>query len=206
MAFSELEPVHHASSMSRLPDHDFSLMAAIGNTPLIRINKASAETGCEILGKAEFMNPGGSIKDRIARHIVFEAEKRGIRVTETSLSAADEYLNLITIRAVTAETTDTVSGTVFGKSNTRIVKINNFRLEMIPEGHLALIYNIDRPGSIGQIGTKLGEHDINIGRFQLGRLGDRATCMVNIDTPADESTIQDLKALPHMISVEQVHL
>jgi D-3-phosphoglycerate dehydrogenase len=52
----------------------------------------------------------------------------------------------------------------------------------------------------------LGKHDINIGRFQLGRLGDRATCMVNIDTPADESTIKDLQALPHMISVEQVHL
>ena len=43
---------------------------AVGNTPLIRLNKLSAETGCEILGKAEFMNPGGSVKDRAAREII----------------------------------------------------------------------------------------------------------------------------------------
>ncbi|MDH3759113.1 MAG: cysteine synthase A [Gammaproteobacteria bacterium] len=50
---------------------------SIGHTPLIRLRDASKQTGCNIFAKAEFMNPGGSIKDRIARHIVFEAEKRG---------------------------------------------------------------------------------------------------------------------------------
>lgn len=51
---------------------------AIGNTPLIRLRRASEETGCEILGKAEFMNPGGSVKDRAARGIVLDAERRGV--------------------------------------------------------------------------------------------------------------------------------
>jgi len=50
---------------------------AIGNTPLIRLRAASAATGCEIFGKAEFMNPGGSVKDRAARAIVLDAEQRG---------------------------------------------------------------------------------------------------------------------------------
>src|SRR5712672_3243730 len=50
---------------------------AIGNTPLIRLRGPSAATGCEILGKAEFMNPGGSVKDRAARAIVLAAEKSG---------------------------------------------------------------------------------------------------------------------------------
>lgn len=50
---------------------------SIGHTPLIRLKGASKQTGCNIFAKAEFMNPGGSIKDRIARYIVFEAEKRG---------------------------------------------------------------------------------------------------------------------------------
>ena len=49
----------------------------IGNTPLIRLNKISEETGCEILGKAEFLNPGGSVKDRAALAIVRDAEKNG---------------------------------------------------------------------------------------------------------------------------------
>jgi cysteine synthase len=50
---------------------------AIGNTPLIRLAKLSRETGCEILGKAEFLNPGGSVKDRAALYIIRDAEKRG---------------------------------------------------------------------------------------------------------------------------------
>jgi len=53
------------------------LLDAIGNTPLIRLHRASEETGCTILAKCEFMNPGGSIKDRIAKRIVEQAERRG---------------------------------------------------------------------------------------------------------------------------------
>ena len=50
---------------------------AIGNTPLIKLARASEMTGCTILGKAEFMNPGQSVKDRPARQMILEAEKRG---------------------------------------------------------------------------------------------------------------------------------
>src|ERR1700733_7207804 len=53
-------------------------LAAIGNTPLIRLARASAATGCEILGKAEFMNPGQSVKDRAALYIIRDAERRGL--------------------------------------------------------------------------------------------------------------------------------
>src|SRR5437899_683819 len=53
------------------------LIDAIGNTPLIKLRRASEETGCTILGKAEFMNPGQSVKDRAGRQMILEAEKRG---------------------------------------------------------------------------------------------------------------------------------
>ena len=53
-------------------------VGAVGNTPLIRLDKASEATGCEILGKAEFLNPGGSIKDRAALFIIKDAEERGV--------------------------------------------------------------------------------------------------------------------------------
>jgi len=53
-------------------------IGAVGNTPLIRLRRLSEETGCEILGKAEFMNPGGSVKDRAATWIVLDAERRGV--------------------------------------------------------------------------------------------------------------------------------
>lgn len=53
-------------------------VGTVGNTPLIRLNKFSEETGCEILGKAEFLNPGGSVKDRAALYIIKEAEEKGL--------------------------------------------------------------------------------------------------------------------------------
>ncbi|MEG3977548.1 cysteine synthase A [Microcoleus sp. herbarium8] len=53
-------------------------VGTIGNTPLIRLNSFSDETGCEILGKAEFLNPGGSVKDRAALYIIEDAEKKGL--------------------------------------------------------------------------------------------------------------------------------
>ena len=53
-------------------------IGAIGNTPLIRLRRPSEQTGCEILGKAEFLNPGGSVKDRAALYMILDAEKRGL--------------------------------------------------------------------------------------------------------------------------------
>jgi cysteine synthase A len=54
------------------------MTSAIGDTPLIRLRRASEATGCTILGKAEFMNPGGSVKDRAGRYIIADAERRGV--------------------------------------------------------------------------------------------------------------------------------
>jgi cysteine synthase A len=60
-----------------MPSYD-DVLSAIGNTPLIHLRKASEETGCTILGKAEFLNPGQSVKDRAALYIVNDAERRGL--------------------------------------------------------------------------------------------------------------------------------
>lgn len=59
-------------------DIKHGFVGAVGNTPLIRLNSFSEETGCEILGKAEFLNPGGSVKDRAALYIIEDAERKGI--------------------------------------------------------------------------------------------------------------------------------
>src|SRR4026209_3058100 len=61
-----------------LMDFRAALAASIGNTPLIKLRKASELTGCTILGKAEFLNPGGSVKDRAALYIILDAERRGL--------------------------------------------------------------------------------------------------------------------------------
>ena len=57
---------------------DDDLAAAIGHTPLVKLRRASEATGCDILGKAEFMSPGGSVKDRTGLFIIEDAERRGM--------------------------------------------------------------------------------------------------------------------------------
>ena len=67
-----------SSSAARPASINPNFYIAIGNTPLIRLNRLSDETGCNILGKAEFQNPGGSVKDRAALYVVKDAEERGL--------------------------------------------------------------------------------------------------------------------------------
>ena len=125
------------------------------------------------------------------------AKEMGITVTETETADAEEYINLITVRIITTEMESTVSGTIFGKNEARVVRINSFRLEMVPKGHLALIHNVDIPGSIGEIGTMLGKHSINIGRMQVGQEqeGDRNIIFLETDTPIPDSVLEELRAL-----------
>ena len=78
------------------------VIAAIGNTPLVRLRRASEMTGCEILGKAEFMNPGGSVKDRPAYNIILEAEASGeLRPGQTIVegTAGNTGIGLTTVGA-----------------------------------------------------------------------------------------------------------
>lgn len=122
---------------------------------------------------------------------------------EATSAYSKEYLNLITVKTVTTDITNTISGTIFGKSESRVVKINNFRLEMILEGHLALIYNVDKPGSIGQIGTTLGKHNINIARMQVGQeeKGERNIIILCTDTPIPKDVVAELRSLSLVKSV-----
>lgn len=71
-------PSAHTISISKAGGVVDGFVGAIGNTPLIRLRRISEETGCEVLGKAEFANPGGSVKDRAALYVVKDAEERGL--------------------------------------------------------------------------------------------------------------------------------
>src|ERR1700719_606375 len=74
---TSVAPLPRAAGPQPLMQTRNGIVEAIGNTPLIKLKRASEATGCTILGKAEFMNPGQSVKDRPALQIILEAEKRG---------------------------------------------------------------------------------------------------------------------------------
>ena len=136
------------------------------------------------------------------------AKERGIKVKETFSSESEDYLNLITIRVATTEMASTIAGTVFGKKDVRVVKINNFRLEMIPYGHLTLINNVDRPGVIGSIGSVLGKHGINIAQMQVGQEkdGKKTVVFLRTDAPIPEEVLEKLRVLETVNSVTHFEL
>lgn len=134
-------------------------------------------------------------------HVV--ANERGIKVSETTIPGHEEYTYLVSVKVVTTEGESLVAGTFYGKRDLRIVRINTFRLEMIPLGHMALIYNLDIPGSIGEIGTTLGNHNINIGRMQVGQEegGERNIIFLCTDTPIPPDVVEKLRNLRTVKSV-----
>jgi D-3-phosphoglycerate dehydrogenase len=136
------------------------------------------------------------------------AKERGIKVTETTIAETEEYINLITVQAISDEGTSKVAGTIFGKQNPRVVNINNFRLELQPEGRFVLIHNHDKPGAIGSIGTLLGEHKINISRMRVGQEegGDKTMIFLRTDEVIPEDVMEKMRTLPLMITVSSFEL
>jgi D-3-phosphoglycerate dehydrogenase / 2-oxoglutarate reductase len=136
------------------------------------------------------------------------ARERGIKVTETTLAATEEYLNLITVRAIANEGTSKVAGTIFGQKDPRVVNINNFRLEMHPRGRFVLIHNHDRPGAIGSIGSLLGENNVNISRMRVGQEqgGDKTIIFLRTDQIIPDGVMEKLRALPLIITVRSFEL
>ena len=125
------------------------------------------------------------------------AKERGIKVKEIISSESEHYLNIISVQLVTDEKRLTVAGTIYGKDDPRIVKIDNFELEMNPEGNLALISNLDKPGAIGSVGAALGNHGINISQMQVGRdeHGENNFIFLRTDTPMPEHVLEELREL-----------
>jgi D-3-phosphoglycerate dehydrogenase len=151
----------------------------------------------------------GSFTDRPVNYVNAPtlASEKGIHVNETRSPSRDDFASLIRVKLEGHEEgPDEIWGTIFEKKYPRLVRIGEIYLDAIPEGSMIVIQNFDKPGVIGNVGTTLGQHNINIGRFQLGRRGDRAICLVNIDTPANEKVIKELESLPNIISVRQAHL
>jgi len=135
------------------------------------------------------------------------AKNKGLGIKETITQEDSGFSSLIKLRIEgTDEKLNEVWGAIFEKKYMRFVRIGQVYLDAIPEGSMLVIRNIDKPGVIGHVGTTLGRHDINIGRFQLGRRNDRAVCLVNIDTKADEAVMDELRSNPVILSVRQVDL
>ena len=136
------------------------------------------------------------------------AKDRGMNVTETKVADSADFINLIKVIAKSEKSVHTVSGTIYGKAEPKIVRIDSFRVEMVPEGHVLLIHNQDKPGAIGSIGIALGESGVNIARMQVGQEteGDRNFIVIETDTETPDDVVKKIGDLPLVNSVTPLEL
>ena len=136
------------------------------------------------------------------------AKERGIKVVESKSSEVKDYTNMISLTIKTNKEVSTAEATLFGREDHRIVRINKFTMEVIPEGHMLVVYNYDKPGVIGNIGTTLGNSNVNIARLHLGReqVEQQALVVLSTDSAVPEEALQKLRNLPHVIAVKALQM
>jgi D-3-phosphoglycerate dehydrogenase len=136
------------------------------------------------------------------------ARDRGIRVVESRSSEVKDYTSMISLTLKTSEEKSFAAGTIFGRQDPRIVRVNKFTVEVIPEGHMLVVSNYDRPGVIGNIGTTLGNNNVNIARLHLSReqVDQQALVVLTTDTMVSKDVLYKLQDLPNIISVTQLEM
>ena len=136
------------------------------------------------------------------------ARERGIKVVESKSSRAGDFASSITVKVKTKQKELEVEGAIFGSNNPRIVRINSFYLEAVPEGYILILNNRDVPGVIGAVGTLLGQKGINIASMELGRekAGGMAISFFHVDDAVPKETLEALRNLPSIVTAELVKL
>jgi len=136
------------------------------------------------------------------------AKDRGIEVKVSTTGDTTEYTSLITIRIKAGGKDMSVAGTLNSKKEPRIVQVDNFPMETVPEGDMLVLMNNDKPGVIGGIGMLMGQNGINIARMQFGRenQGGLAMSVVSIDSQVSDEIMAKIKKLPNVLSVKQIRI
>jgi len=138
----------------------------------------------------------------------FIAKERGIDVEESKSNEDMEYTSTVAVSVISKNGERSVMGSIFGKGDSRIVKIDEYHFEALLSKHMLILTNNDAPGVIGNVGNILGKNQINIAGFHLGRLKekDKAVSVINIDSSPTSEVMRELKDTPNILSVNSVTL
>ncbi|WP_447970380.1 phosphoglycerate dehydrogenase [Nitrospira sp. M1] len=137
------------------------------------------------------------------------AKERGVEVKEVKSSDAGDFTSLIRIKVDTGQKSYHLAGTLFHRQEPRIVEINQFQVEVICDGQMILIDNVDRPGVIGTVGRILGEHSVNIAQMQCSRAeqqGGQALLILGLDSPPPAEVLDVVKREDGILSARLVDL
>jgi D-3-phosphoglycerate dehydrogenase len=131
---------------------------------------------------------------------LFIAKERGYEISETVSSGSRDYSSLITVTVRNEKGPHTISGTVFGRKEFRIVNLDGNNTDFTPVGNMIWMAHEDRPGIVGKLGTLLGNNGVNIAGLYVGRqaVGGKAVAMVNVDNEVPEKVMDELRGIPHI--------
>jgi D-3-phosphoglycerate dehydrogenase len=136
------------------------------------------------------------------------AKERGITVTESTVSESSDFTNLLRLTVEGEAGKHTLAGTVVGKSDPRIVEIDGYRMDILPQGNLILFFNRDTPGIMGKVGGILGDAKINIAGLTNGRKakGGDAVSVFQVDEDVPETVLAKIAALEGLKDVRVIKL
>jgi D-3-phosphoglycerate dehydrogenase len=136
------------------------------------------------------------------------AKERGIKINEAKSSREEEFVTLIQLEIKTDKETRKISGTLSSNKQPRIVKVDQYYVELSPIGEMIFIQNWDKPGIIGNLGTLLGKHNINIAAMTFGREkpGGGAISVFNVDSPVSGAILDKIRKLENILSVKVIKL
>jgi len=190
-----------------------SFMAAQLNKGVITSIKVTANGEiAKYLGSLKTFAAVGALKEAVEEGVnyinaLFLAKERGIEVSAEEEMQNSPYKNKISVRVTTEKETIIVSATIFEESSPRIVKINDFDLDVIPKGKMILFQNSDVPGVIADVGTLLAKHNINIADFRLGRNKNKtALAVITVDNKINNYILDQLNALPAAIRASYIEI
>ncbi len=132
--------------------------------------------------------------------------RRGIRVDHVSHSLTQNQMETVHVSVETRSQKHEIEGTVWGDGRPRILSIDGYRMELVPSGPMALIYNDDTPGVIGLVGKTLGDAGINIADMVLGRRSGRALMVLKLDEPMPQEVRDTMDALEPVQTIRRIEL
>lgn len=133
-------------------------------------------------------------------------KNRGVKITETVREATTRFTDLISATVATADGSKSASATLFNGSESRIVSLDGFSIDLIPQGQVLVVRHTDKPGMIGKVGTLLGNKNINIGGMQVGRKKVRGDAVMglSIDDVLSPEMIKKIEAMDGIRSVKLI--
>jgi D-3-phosphoglycerate dehydrogenase len=136
------------------------------------------------------------------------AEENGLKISQTKGLNVVDYPNLISCRVHWQDGQRLLSGVLFGGSEPRLVQIDDYRIDVSPEGTILIMQSRDMPGVIGKIGSILAENEVNIGEWRMGRTssGGEALSFISLDNEPSEETVAAIREVPAVKNADLIKL